>query len=156
MCDGSFGVTDVYVNSSIATTNKYGYNTFVVDMTDKLRYDKENEILIRVNCQGMPNARWYSGAGIYRDTFLCESDEFYIQPFGTFVKTESIFGDCAYLQAETTVIAPKRAIGVVDFEVFEDKKSVCVAKFSKRVAFEVGENNIVAKFQIDNVSLSAS
>lgn len=153
MCDGSFGVTDVYINSSIAITNKYGYNSFYADITDKLRYDKENEILIRVNCQAMPNARWYSGAGIYRDTFLFESDEHYIHPFGTFVKTESIFGDCAYMQAEATVVASKRAIGVVDFEVFEDKKRTCVAKFSKRVAFEVGENNIVAKFQIDNAKL---
>ena len=153
MCDGSFGVTDVFVNSSIVYTNKYGYNSFFADITGYLRYDKENEILIRVNNGPQPNARWYSGSGIYRDTFLCECGDYYIHPFGPFVYTESVFDKTAYMNAEVSVFAEKRAQGVVEFEVFEGKKRTSVAKFSKYVALEIGENKIVSKFQIENARL---
>ena len=44
MCDGSFGLTEIYVNANSVFINKYPYNTFYVDITDFLRYDKDNEI----------------------------------------------------------------------------------------------------------------
>lgn len=153
ICDGAFGVTDVYINANAIYTNKYGYNSFFVDLTDYLRYDKENEILIRVNNNSLPNTRWYSGAGLYRDVFLCECDSTYIHPYGTFVTTENVFGECAYMNAQTSVYADKRCEGVVEFKVFEDKKRTPVAEFSKHVVLRPGENKIQAKFQIDSVKL---
>ncbi|MBQ7907037.1 MAG: DUF4982 domain-containing protein [Clostridia bacterium] len=153
MCDGAFGVTDVFVNSNIALTNKYGYNSFFVDMTDYLRYDKENEILIRVNNKAQPNARWYSGSGIYRDTFICECDSEYIHPFGTFVKTDNIFGKTAYLTAETSVYSQKRTGGVVEFKVYTDNGRKVIYSTTKAVVLDVGENKIQAKLQIDKVRL---
>lgn len=150
MCDGSFGISDVFVNSSIALTNKYGYNSFFVDITSYLRYDKENELLIRVNNSLQPNSRWYSGSGIYRDTYLCECEEQYIHPFGTLVSTQYVYPDVAYMNAEVSVYSNKKADGVVEFEVFEDKKRTSVARFSKHVVLDNGENKINAKFQIEN------
>ncbi len=153
ICDGAFGVTDVYINSSAVYTNKYGYNSFFVDLTEYLRYDKENELLFRVNNSALPNTRWYSGAGLYRDVFLCECDSTYIHPYGAFVQTENVFGKTAYMCAEVSVYSQKKAQGVVEFEVFEDRKRTSVAKFSKYVVLNVGENKIYAKFQIDNVKM---
>lgn len=153
MCDGSFGITDVFINSNIAYTNTYGYNSFYADITEYLRYDKENEILIRVNNKAQPNARWYGGSGIYRDVFLCECDSSYIHPFGTFVKTESVFDSIAYMSVEATVISDKKAEGVVDFEVYEDSKRTPCATFSKYVILDAGENIVHSKFQIENVRL---
>ena len=153
LCDGAFGVTDVFINSSIAYTNKYGYNSFFVDMTELLRYDKENEILIRVSNQSQPNARWYSGSGIYRDTFICECDDAYIHPFGTFVKTDNVFGKTAYLTAEASVYSSKKVNGVVEFKIYEDKGRKAVYTASKRVVLSVGENTIVSKLQIDKVKM---
>ena len=153
MCDGAFGVTDIYINSNMVYVNKYGYNSFFVDLTEYLRYDKPNEILVRVNNKSLPNTRWYSGSGLYRDTYLCECDSSYIHPFGTFVYTESLFNNTAYMCAEATIYADKKSQGVVEFNVFEDKKRRSVASFSKRVVLMPGENKIVAKFQIDNPHL---
>ena len=34
MCDGSFGITEVFINENLVYINKYGYNTFVADLTD--------------------------------------------------------------------------------------------------------------------------
>lgn len=153
ICDGAFGITDVYINSSIAYTNKYGYNSFIVDMTEYLRYDKDNEILVVVNNSHQPNSRWYSGSGIYRDTFICECDSAYIHPFGAFVKTENIFGTTAYMSLEVSVHSDKKTLGVVNFEVFEQGKSAPCFNEAKKVALNIGENKITALFQIENVKL---
>ena len=153
ICDGSYGVTDVYVNSNIIYTNKYGYNSFFVDLSEYLRYDKENEILIRVNDSALPNTRWYSGAGLFRDVFLCECSSTYIHPYGTFVTTDNIFDSCAYMNAEVSIYSDKNQQGIVEFYAYEDKKSTPVAVFSKNVVLRPGENKIVSKFQIEDAKL---
>ena len=153
ICDGSYGVTDVYINANAIYTNKYGYNSFFVDLSEYLRYDKENEILIRVNDSALPNTRWYSGAGLFRDVFLCECDSTYIHPYGCFVTTDSVFGSCAYMNAQVSVYSDKNQEGVVEFYVYEDKKSTPVAVFEKNVVVRAGENKVNAKFQIDDVKL---
>ncbi len=153
ICDGSFGVTDLYVNANEAYINHYGYNTYFVDITEYLRYDRENVVLFRVNNTAQPNSRWYSGSGIYRDVYLCECDNVYIHPYGTFVKTENVFGKTAYMRAEVSVYAERNEKGVIEFEVYQDKKRAPVSKFSKYVVLKRGENKIEALFQIDNARL---
>ncbi len=153
LCDGVFGITDLYVNANLIYVNHYGYNPFFVDLTDYLRYDKDNEILFRVNNSAQPNARWYSGSGIYRDVYLCECDNVYIHPYGTFVKTENVFGTTAYMCAEVSVYADKNKQGIVEFEVFQNKKRHPVSKFAKHVVLKAGENRIFAKFQIEDAHL---
>ena len=152
-CDGAFGITDLYVNSNAIYINHYGYNPFFVDISDYLRYDKENEVLFRVNNTAQPNSRWYSGSGIYRDVYLCECDRAYIHPYGVFVKTQNIFGKTAYMQAEASVYSDKRTSGLIEFEVYEDKKRTPVSKFSKYVVLKEGENKVVVQFQIENARL---
>ncbi|MBQ4509998.1 MAG: hypothetical protein II984_04680, partial [Clostridia bacterium] len=150
MCDGSFGLTEIYVNASSVFINKYPYNTFYVDITDFLRYDKNNEIVIVVNNSHQPNARWYTGSGIYRDTYLLECDNAYFSPLGLFVKTEAIQNDTAYMSVECDVYLEKKGEGVLEFEVFEDGKKAPVHTFKKYVYSEQGKNTIISKFQIEN------
>ena len=58
MCDGSFGITEIRINNNLVYINKYGYNTFVADLTDYLRYNEENALAVRVNNKWQPNARY--------------------------------------------------------------------------------------------------
>ena len=153
LCDGAFGITDLYVNANAIYVNHYGYNPFFVDLTEYLRYDKENEILFRVNNSAQPNARWYSGSGLYRDVYLCECDSTYIHPYGTFVRTENVFGKTAYMCAEVSVYADKNQSGIIEFEVYQDKKRAPVSKFAKHVVLRPGENKVFAKFQVENARL---
>lgn len=150
MCDGSFGLTEIFINANSVFINKYPYNTFYVDLTDFLRYDKGNIIKIRVNNTHQPNARWYTGAGIYRDTYLCECDTAYFSPLGVFVKTDAIQNNVAYMSLEADVVTEKKGEGVLEFEVYEDGKKTPVRTFNKYVYLEQGQNKIVSKFQIDN------
>ncbi|MBQ8906459.1 MAG: DUF4982 domain-containing protein [Ruminococcus sp.] len=68
--DGVYMDSRMYVNGVCAGEWKYGYSSFAFDITDLL-HDGENLITVRVDHQS-PNSRWYSGAGIYRNVYLCE------------------------------------------------------------------------------------
>lgn len=67
--DGVYMDSTLYVNDCQAGEWKYGYTAFEYDITDFLSTRSKNTLLLRVNYQS-PSARWYTGAGIYRDVHL--------------------------------------------------------------------------------------
>lgn len=87
----------VYVNQQLAGKNHFGYSTFYVDLDEYLNYGEKNEIRVQVRNGAMPNSRWYSGGGIYRDVYLLVSDMTYICPDGVKIRTESADGDYAVI-----------------------------------------------------------
>ena len=153
MCDGSFGITEVQVNLNLVYINKYGYNTFIAELSDYLRYGDDNLITVTVNNKWQPNARWYTGSGLYRDVFLCECDSSYLDSRGIYVYTEYISDKTAYLKAEALAFTDKKGEGVVDFEIFEPHKRTPVYTFRTRFYAEVGENKIISRFQLENPRL---
>ena len=66
--EGVYMDTTVSVNGINVGEWKYGYSTFEFDITKAL-IDGENEILVHTVLQ-IPNSRWYTGAGIYRNVWL--------------------------------------------------------------------------------------
>ena len=84
--DGVYMDSHVYVNGKTAGEWKYGYSSFQFDITD-LVVNGENTITVRVDHRA-PNSRWYSGAGIYRSVWLCESPETRFGNDGVYISTE--------------------------------------------------------------------
>ena len=70
--EGIYMESDVIVNGVHLTTHKHGYTNFIVEITDVIKLNEENEILVYVKNR-QPSSRWYSGSGIYRDVFLLKS-----------------------------------------------------------------------------------
>ena len=153
MCDGSFGITEIQINQNLVYINKYGYNTFIADLSDYLRYGESNLITVTVNNKWQPNARWYTGSGIYRDVFLCECDRSYLDPRGIYVCTEQIVDTTAYLESEIRLFADKNGEGVVDFEIYKGNKRTPIHTFKRRLLAEYGENTFKAKFQLKSPDL---
>ncbi|MGN0553864.1 MAG: glycoside hydrolase family 2 TIM barrel-domain containing protein [Oscillospiraceae bacterium] len=83
--DGVYMDSSVYVNGEKAGEWKYGYSAFMFDITDMIK-DGENIITVRVDHHA-PNSRWYSGAGIYRKVWLCESPEIRFGNDGIYIST---------------------------------------------------------------------
>ena len=83
--DGVYMDSRVYVNGTQAGEWKYGYSAFQFDITDLIR-DGENTINVRVDYHS-PNSRWYSGAGIFRRVWLCESPEIRFGNDGVYIST---------------------------------------------------------------------
>lgn len=78
----------MYLNGQEIGSWKYGYSTFDMDITKYLVSGK-NELLVRVIHQS-PNSRWYSGAGIYRDVWLCTYPKSHFVMDGVYVTTNKL------------------------------------------------------------------
>ena len=98
--EGVYQEAKVYVNSQLAASCAYGYSTFYVPLNDYLRYGENNIIRVLVRTGDMPNSRWYSGSGIYRDVYLMTGGLCHIGHTGPRVSTAELNED-ALLLVET-------------------------------------------------------
>ncbi len=148
--DGVFGIAEIFVNDQIAYTNKYPYNSFFIDITEYLRYDRENIISVRVNNKAQPNARWYTGSGLYRDVYLCECSSSYIHPYGVHITTDELNEKTAHLTAEIPYVSGKKAQGELTLQIFEDGKRAPVYTVKKCIVADEGENKYTLKLAINS------
>lgn len=153
LCDGAFGMTEVIVNENFAVINRYGYNGFYAELTDFLRYDKENILTVRVNNKWQPNARWYTGSGLYRDAWLCEAPASYVDPYGLFFSTSEVFEGDGRMTGEVRFFADRRGEGELLYEIFEDGSDTPVSTFRRYVWANAGENRYRTQFEIRNAKI---
>ena len=88
--EGVYMKSEVFLNGEKLGGRIYGYSAFYVDLTGKLKTGKDNEIKVVVDNTQTPNARWYTGSGIYRDVNLYIGSREYIKPDGVKIFTKSI------------------------------------------------------------------
>jgi len=84
--DGVYMDTTIYLNQEAIYEWKYGYSTFEVDLTDKVKQG-ENEIWVKCVYR-CPNSRWYSGAGIYRNVWILQKLQAHFISDGIYVSTQ--------------------------------------------------------------------
>lgn len=84
--DGVYMDTSVYVNGRMAGEWKCGCTAFTLEITDLLEIGGRNELLVKVGYKA-PSARWYTGAGIYRDVWLIVKNACHFVPDGLYVST---------------------------------------------------------------------
>ena len=87
--EGIYMDSNVYLNDELVGGRIYGYSNFYVDLTGKLRIGQENEIKVFVHNSQVPNARWYSGSGIYRPVNLIVANQEHIDLDGVKIITKS-------------------------------------------------------------------
>lgn len=88
--EGIYQKSEVYLNNKKVGGRIYGYSNFFVDLTGKFIEGKENEIKVIADNTQVPNSRWYTGSGIYRDVNLFVGGKNYIKPEGVKIQTVSI------------------------------------------------------------------
>lgn len=101
--DGIYCNALVYLNGQFLTSQPYGYTTFRVQLNDCLRYDAENELRVLVKNNAMPNSRWYSGSGIYRDVHLLTAESVYIPDGSLQITTERVEQDHGVIHVNFSV-----------------------------------------------------
>lgn len=99
--DGVYQNAMVYVNGEFAHYCSNGYTQFFVDISPFVRWGAENTIKVVINLQD--GARWYSGAGIYRDVHLLTAGKVYIPPHGVRISTDVADSEQAGLVIYTTL-----------------------------------------------------
>jgi beta-galactosidase len=99
--EGVYRDAMVYVNGDYAGQRPYGYSLFRIDAGRFLRFGEDNEI--RVEARAYQDSRWYTGAGIYRDTWLLTGGLVRIGPDGVRVTTPDTDTERAVVEVATTV-----------------------------------------------------
>ena len=64
--EGIMLVGDVYLNGERIGGTDYGYLGFEINVDTKLRYEKENTIVVKASTMEPMNSRWYTGGGLFR------------------------------------------------------------------------------------------
>ena len=81
-------VGDVWVNGELVGGTDYGYLGFDIDITDRLRFDSPNEIVVKADTREPNNSRWYTGGGLYRDVNIIVTDrKLYFPRHPLFIRT---------------------------------------------------------------------
>lgn len=129
--EGVYRDAVVFVNGDYAGQRPFGYSHFFIDADRFLRFGEDNEI--RVEARTHQDSRWYTGAGIYRDTWMLVGEVVRISPDGVRVTTPDIDGERAVTEVATRVENDSIAIRTVDVvtEVRDADGSVVASDVSK-------------------------
>jgi len=99
--DAVYMNAEIWVNGVRAGRHAYGYTSFTLDISDKVKPGL-NTIAVRVDNQ-QPSSRWYSGSGILRPVHLEVVDKVHIDPDGPTITTPTVAEDKAEVRTSTIV-----------------------------------------------------
>jgi beta-galactosidase len=100
--DGVYMNAQVWLNGRSLGINPYGYTSFFFDISDRILFDRDNVIAVKVATEG-ENTRWYSGSGIYRHVWLNVDSPVHVATWGTEITTQSADADNASVIVKTTL-----------------------------------------------------
>lgn len=141
--DGVMNNAEVYLNGEKVGARPFGYIGFEVDLSSQIKYGEENVLAVRVDPKEL-SARWYPGAGIYRNVWLQIINPVHIAHWGTYITTPEISKGEAQVNIETTIENKKDLKGHFDLETFiVDTSGVKVASIESEIEFAEGIDAIV-------------
>ena len=97
MFDGVCMNSTVWVNNEKLGSRPYGWIGFSYDITKYIKQNKTLTFSVRVDNDKQPSARWYTGSGIYANTWIQVKENVHIPNSGIYVRTE---GDVVKIDTE--------------------------------------------------------
>lgn len=82
------GYSCIYLNGSLLKRNFSGYNSFEVNITDYIDWDKDNVLAVYVDAVSQHEGWWYEGAGIYRPVWLIKTEKVSVDLWGIYIHPE--------------------------------------------------------------------
>ena len=131
--EGIYQTAMVYINGALAATNLYGYSGFYVELGPWLKYGEENKIKVIANNSLVPNSRWYTGSGIYRNVKLMAGGRIHVQADGVRVSTLAAEPDSAVVEVAVSVSSISRIKENVNVKVFLEKDGKPIAQDQQKV-----------------------
>lgn len=141
--EGANFETQVYANGKLVGEHVGGYIGFDIDLTQAIKSDQDNEILVRVSNRYNPNlipsqkSDFFLFGGITRDVWLVQMPQTHIQR--VHVKTPEVSAQQASTTVETLMVADKRMTLELSVELF-DPNAKQVTQISQTVDAKAGEN----------------
>ncbi len=100
--DAAMSNSTVWVNGHELGHRPFGYVSFKYDISKYLNYGGRNVVAVRLQPEDY-SSRYYPGAGLYRNVWLCSDFPVHIPHWGTYVTTPTITDAKAVVQVETDV-----------------------------------------------------
>ena len=152
MFDGVYMNSDVWVNGKHIGNHPYGYTSFYFDISPYLNpAGQSNTIAVQVKNEGK-TARWYSGSGIYRHTWLTLVNPVHIGVWGVNVKTPVVSEKSAKIIVATTLVNSgkgKKDVTVI-VEIIDPSGKVVGNSESKAAVLPNAKNDIELNVSISN------
>lgn len=149
--------SDVYINGHHLGFRPYGFCSIEYDLTPYLNYNGENIIAVRVNRSGVKDvARWYTGSGIYRHTWLQVTNPVHIATYGTYVTTPFINNDKAEVQIVTTIENKMQKVQNISItqSILNNKGKVIAKSGTEKAILEAEKStDITQKLTLSNPQL---
>ncbi len=100
---GIAGQSTIYLNGCLMKHNFSTYNSFEIDISNNVYFDKDNVIAVYTNTEEF-EGWWYQGSGIYRDVKLVITEPFCIDLYGVYAPYKKLKGSDWQIDFETSVI----------------------------------------------------
>jgi beta-galactosidase len=148
--DGAMSYATVWLNGKLVGGWPYGYNGFRLNLTPYVQPGGSNQLAIRLD-NPPESARWYPGAGLYRQVWLSKTDSVHVGQWGTQVRTPEVSADKARVALDVTVdndgTAPARIDVATEFFALDADgraEGRAVARLARRgVAVPAGGQSVV-------------
>jgi beta-galactosidase len=111
--DGAMSYATVWLNGKLVGGWPYGYNSFRLNLTPYVQPGGVNQLAIRLD-NPPESARWYPGAGLYRNVWLTKTDPVHVAQWGTQVRTPQVSAEQATVALEVRVDNGGRSDARVD------------------------------------------
>ena len=150
--DGAMNDARVWVNGEYVGRRPYGYVGFTFDISKYLKYDgSENLISVRLQPQDL-SARWYPGAGLYRNVWMSVNEPVHIPLWGTFVSTPTVTDKLAVVNVETDVVnkGATAALASVEYTITDMNNKEVGKKTAKLSIPAMGKMSAGAWINVDN------
>ena len=149
--DGVMSNAKVYLNGQLVGERPYGYIGFELDLTPYIKFGQENTIAVQVAPEDLA-ARWYPGAGIYRNVRLKINDAIHIPQWGTYITTPKVTDAKATVKIKTTVKnAGKLVSDAVLITTIKNDKGVVVTTQSQKITLDTSSEKAVnQEFEVLN------
>jgi beta-galactosidase len=144
--EGANQFAEVFINGKKAAEHTGGYSAFTVSITDLIYFDKENELLVKVDNsfnQDIPplSADFTFYGGLYRDVWLKVVDavHFSMQENGQYILTPSVNAKSATVEVKTVINNKERISKKVKINtVVRNKNGIVVGSSSQQVVVAAG------------------
>lgn len=100
--DGIYKDSEVWINNYYLGKRPNGYVGFSYDLSPHLKEGK-NSILVKADNSKQPNARWYTGSGIYRNVWLEIKNKVSVTQWGTYITSSNISKESADIQIQSSI-----------------------------------------------------
>jgi beta-galactosidase len=100
--DGAMSHASIWLNGRLVGGWPYGYNSFRLNLTPYVKAGGANQLAIRLD-NPAESARWYPGAGLYRNVWLTTTNPVHVGHWGTVVRTPEVSARSARVELAVTV-----------------------------------------------------